>query len=206
MRVLAVVVALFVTGCAGSRTPPESLAAGPSQPVGVARCAYDRSKMLALDQAAFDQDLAGGWRELAQRDGCTADAAQLINVYREANAPGSGILYWHEGQLRAQLGETEVASALFEKSRRENDAFGWNHYVDASVAFLKGDRASLEAARYALAKLPRPTGFDPRGPDGKPIKIAWPPNLNVVDGLLQCFGTSYAEAYGPTCTRPITVD
>lgn len=206
MRLFALIVALFVAGCAAPLTSPQGLAASSSQPLEVARCTYDRSKMLALDQAAFDQDLSGGWRELAERDGCKAAAASLIRAYREANAPGSGILYWHEGQLRAELGETEAASALFERSRRESDAFGWNYYVDASVAFLNKDRAALQAARNALVQLPRPKGFDPRGPDGKPIKIAWPPNLNVVDGLLQCFDKSYAEAYGPACTRPITID
>ncbi len=35
--------------------------------------------------------------------------------------------------------------------------------------------------------------------------MAWPPNLNVVDGLIACFGKSYEQAYGRPCVKPILV-
>jgi hypothetical protein len=55
-----------------------------------------------------------------------------------------------------------------------------------------------------LAALPRPPQFNPTWPGGKPMKIDWPPNLNVLDGFLTCFDRTYSEAYGnKMCTRPI---
>ena len=159
------------------------------------RCDYDRTAMLALDQRAFDQDMEGGWRRLARDPACRIAAADLIRAYREAHGPGGGILYWHEGQLRAGAGQTEAAIALFHQSRNPDDPFGWDHYVDASIAFLRRDRAALLAARDALARLPRPSDFEPRDPQGRPIQLAWPPNLNVVDALVACFGRPYEEAY-----------
>ncbi len=147
---------------------------------------------MALDIHAFDQDLNGGWRPIAQRDGCVDEAADLIRAYREFVTSRTLILYWHEGQLRAELGETEAAIALFERSRREpaDDEYGWNHYVDATIAFLRQDRSALEAARGRLAKAKVPDfPADWRGSRG-------PMNLDVVDGLLSCFGRSYKDAYG----------
>jgi hypothetical protein len=114
----------------------------------------DREALMALNIHAFDQDLNGGWRPIAARDGCVGEAADLIRAYREFVTSRTLILYWHEGQLRAQLGETEAAIALFEQSRYEpaDDEYGWNHYVDATIAFLRHDRPALEAARGRLAK------------------------------------------------------
>ncbi len=162
-----------------------------------ADCEYDRAAMLALDQKSFDQDMAGGWRPLAYKS-CYLAAADLIRDWRAANGGTGVILQWHEGQMRANAGQTEAAIALFEQSRQpaeQDAAFGWNHYVDGSIAFLRGDRAALEAARAKLAAVPRPADFDPIGPDGKPMKVIWPLNLNVLDGFLRCWGQSYTEAY-----------
>jgi hypothetical protein len=167
-------------------------------------CAYDRQRIMALDQRAFDQDRTGGWRLLARNPRCRAVAADLIRDYREAHGLSASILFWHEGQMRANAGQTERAIALFDRSRREEpDAFGWNLYVDASIAFLRGDRPALEAARNALAALPRPADFAPRDTQGRPVNMAWPPNLNVVDALAACFGRPYAMAY--SCAAPVAV-
>jgi hypothetical protein len=166
-------------------------------------CAYDRERIMALDQRAFDQDMEGGWRVLAREPACAVAAADLIRDYREAHHLSASILYWHEGQMRAEAGQYEAAIALFERSRAaEPDPFGWNLYVDASIAFLHADRPALLRARAALAALPRPQNFAPRDPDGRPVNIAWPMNLNVVDGLIRCFGQSYASAYA--CAAPMT--
>jgi hypothetical protein len=168
-------------------------------------CAYDRAAMMALPQQAFDQDLTGGWRGLSMR-GCEAEAADLIRDWRDANKPEQniGILYWHEGQLRANLGQNDAAIALFERSRKtveEDRGMGWNLYVEGSIAFLRRDRAAFDRAYAALAVLPKPAGFEPRGPDGKPIALRWPMNLNVLDGFARCWDKSYKEAYA-TCATP----
>lgn len=160
--------------------------------------------MMALEPRAFDQDLEGGWRILAYIPGCAAAAADLIRDYRDTHALTTSTLYWHEGQMRAEAGQSAAAIALFDRARHdEPDGFGWNFYVDASIAFLRGDRPALQAARERLAALPRPPDFNPRDSQGQPLALAWPPNLNVVDGFLACFGRAYAEAY--RCAAPIMV-
>lgn len=173
-------------------------------------CSYDHAAMLALEQRAFDQDMTGGWRGLSNR-GCTAEAADLIRDWRTAHPAdrpdAATILFWHEGQLRAELGQTEEAIALFERSRKSEEmdrGWGWNLYVDGSIAFLRGNRPGLERARAALAGLPPPPELaNARGPDGKPMAIRWPMNLNVLDGFLRCWGQSYHDAYG--CAVPMSV-
>jgi hypothetical protein len=167
-------------------------------------CFSDRAALLALDQQAFDQDLQGGWRAVAARPGCELAAADLIRDYRQSKDKRDSILYWHEGQLRALAGQSGEAIVLFDQARHpEPDAMGWNLYVDASISFLKGDKPALLGTREALAALPKPPDFAPRDPSGRPLPIAWPPNLNVVDGFVACFGKSYREAYSPPCTRPL---
>lgn len=163
---------------------------------GAFMCIFDRAELLALDEHSFDQDMNGGWRAVAQHEECTEIAADLIRDYREAQALPSTILYWHEGQLRADAGSTDEAIRLFEKSRRADDAYGWNLYVDASIAFLKRDKLALLAAREALARLPRPKDFDPRDAHGNVVHVSWPPNLSIVDGFITCFDRGYKEAYG----------
>jgi hypothetical protein len=72
--------------------------------VATPNCTYDRAAMMTLPQQAFDQSATGGWRELSMR-GCEAEAADLIRDWRETNKSerNASILYWHEGQLRADL-------------------------------------------------------------------------------------------------------
>lgn len=152
-------------------------------------CAVDRRAMLALGMDAFDQDHQGGWRPLSERPGCEGPAADLIRDYRTFMLDRIPILYWHEGQLRANVGQTAEAIGLMERTRRpEGDerAPWWNAYVDATLAFLRSDRAALLAARERLAALPRPADAGGR---------SWPPNLAVVDRLVRCFGRPYREAY-----------
>jgi hypothetical protein len=164
-----------------------SLAAAPSPDP----CAYDRDRLLALDQNAFDQDQKGGWRTLDEK-GCHTAAADLIRDYRLAHNPASQILLWHEGQIRGFAGQTKDAIALFDKARaKEPDHLGWNLYVDGTIAFLKHDRAALIAARNKLAVLPRPAEW--------PAQMGWPQNLDVLDRLLACFDGTYHQAYGGKC-------
>ena len=165
-------------------------------------CAFDRTQMLALSQDAFDQDMNGGWRALAAREGCIEAAADLIRDYREAKGLPDSVFVWHEGQLRASLEETERAIELFEKSRYpQEDPLGWNLYVEASVAFLRKDKPALIRARDALAQVQKPADWDPRDAQGHAFAVSWPLNLDVVDRLIRCFDRPYKEAYG-NCPAP----
>lgn len=172
--------------------PPSAILPPPS-------CRYDKAAMLALDERAFDQDMAGGWRALSNI-GCDAAAAAAIRDWRAAHLQSKWtfMLNWHEGQMRANAGQTAEAIALFEMSRKsiEQDAgFGWNLYVAGTIAFLKGDATAFDAARAKLAALPRPATFNPVGPDGKPLEIRWPINLNVLEGFQRCWSQPYKQAY-----------
>lgn len=172
-------------------------------------CAYDRAALLALTEDKFDQDLTGGWRKLAD-EGCTVEAADLIAAYRDAAArQHPQLLMWHEGQLRAILGQNDRAIALFAKSYEpvDRDRIGWNHYVGGTIAFLRHDRPALAAARKALAAIPRPANPPMMVMNGKRVPLAWPPNLNVLDGFLKCFDRPYREAYGSAaCTVSFKID
>jgi len=161
-------------------------------------CPVDNRAMLALGMDAFDQDMAGGWRAVSQRPGCEARAADLVRDYRIFTQQRLSTLYWHEAQLRANLGENEAAVRLMEQSRKPDDQRGWNPYVDATIAFLRNDRPALTAARERLAALPRPADFEERTLPGG-YRIRWPLNLDVVDGLIRCFGRPYRNAYAPEC-------
>ena len=161
-------------------------------------CAFDRSKMLALDEKGFDQDFTGGWRTL-EREECWLVAADLIRDYRQAKSPSSKILYWHEGQMRAFAGQIELAILLFETTREPvYDSFGWNLYVDATIAFLNKDEPALLKARAILAKFPKPENVNLSFKDaqGRVFQATWPPNLHVVDGFIRCFDQPYKIAYG----------
>jgi hypothetical protein len=190
-----VTLSTFLLGALLAVAEPPSAAAPSPAP---AQCVTDREALMALNIHAFDQDLNGGWRPIAAREECVDEAADLIRDYRKFVTWRTLILYWHEGQLRAQLGGTEAAIALFEQSRYPpaNDEYGWNHYVDATIAFLRQNRPALEAARGRLAKAKIPDfPADWSGSRG-------PMNLDVVDGLLRCFGRSYKEAYSAEECRP----
>ena len=185
-------VCCFFTGCASLPATQQI------DSKSAAQCRHDRTALLALSQNAFDQDMNGGWRLLARDARCHGVAADLIRDYRIARNLQASILFWHEGQLRANMGATADAIVLFEQSRlQDNDRIGWNYYVAATVAFLQKDRAALSQARESLATLPRPENFNFRQQDG--TLMDWPVNLKVVDGLIKCFGLSYGEGYGTKC-------
>jgi hypothetical protein len=172
----------------------------------VAACDYDRPAMLALDLRLFDQDMNGGWRTLEAR-GCVVDAADLIRDWRKVHGetgPTDTLLSWHEGQLRADAGQYRDAIKLLNAGRHpaaDDAKWGWNLYVEGSVAFLRGDRHALEAARAKLAALPRPPELkDAVGADGKPRPARWPMNIRVLDSFIRCWGQSYMNAY--RCSAP----
>jgi hypothetical protein len=184
------------------------------------QCVRDRAQLLALDEQQFDQDLTnggGGWRAVANQPGCEAAAADLIRDYRQAHRNPPWILSWHEGQMRAFAGDYTQATALLRQARQpadQDDSFGWNPYVDATIAFLSRDRAAALEARSRLAAIAPVSGTPvtdgyitlqtTNGPtlSGPTVKIKWPPNLDVVDGLIRCFDQPYKVAYGGACRSP----
>lgn len=126
----------------------------PAEPPPQPRCAHDREAMLAMDWFSFDQG-PDGWRSVSNREGCYEAAADLVQIYRSTlGLSDNTTLYVHEAQLRASVGETSRAIDLFEMARHDEDPFGWNIYMDASVAFLRGNREALRDARARLAALP----------------------------------------------------
>lgn len=186
MRFLALILALLPL-CGPAR-------AADAKP-GASDCAIDRNGFMTQDLNAFDQGPDGFRSVISAGDLCVAE---LIADYRNANPavlehPDSYLLYWHEGQYRAFAGQTQRAQELFERSRMHGGpaAGMWNLYVDGSVAFLRQDRPALLEAREALAALP-PETYHP---------IPRPMNLDVLDGLIGCFGKPYADAYGATCRQ-----
>lgn len=172
-------------------------------------CAHDRDALLALPVEAFDQKLNAGWRPLAGKDGCLPAAADLIAAYRERHAASLRLdqvqgLDHHEGQLRAAAGDYVRAAELIARSRAKDADPANARYGDATVAFLRRDRAALMRARAELAAIPEPPQFAKAAADYTAkygLTISWPPNLDVVDGLIACFDKPYREAYEAAC-RP----
>ncbi len=167
-------------------------------------CAHDPAAYFEQDAETFDQT-EEGWRGLA-RQGCYAEAAELIAAYRdEARYDpqwGSGLI-WHEGQMRAHAGENEAAADLMMQTRDADNPV-MSAYVDASVAFLREDRDALLEAREDLLAVPEPPEFaeaveqfTENFPDMEPP--SWPLNLNIVDWFVACFEYDYATAYGGEC-------
>jgi hypothetical protein len=181
-------------------------------PQGQCLTQQEEERLLALDQLAFDQDLSGGgagWRAIAAKTGCEITAANLIRDYRERHSAKDSVIYWHEGQLRAFGNDYPSAVVLIEKSKKpiEQDGAGWNLYVDATIAFLKRDKPALLLARSTLSTVKAPPGLQLKdgvlaipNNSGKPIKMRWPPNIDVVDGLIKCFKKSYRDAYSTSCS------
>ena len=168
-------------------------------------CAHDRAALLALSPDAFDQDMDGGWRPLGDKPECHETAADLLAAYRaarwgELNPDQLHLNYWHEGQMRATLGQRDKAVQLLLAGVNPNVwSSGQENYALGTVAFLLNDRPALQAARDRLAATPKPEGFDDaaarfRAQYGR--DLVWPMNLDVLDGLLVCFGQDYATAYG----------
>ncbi len=181
----------------------------------LAACSIDTDALgalLSLSQQDFDQDFnGGGWRHYGHREGCEYATGELIEIYRDhapgAEPGGTGILNWHAGQMYAYAGAYERAVTLFEIARN-HDGGAWDQYADATIAFLRDDREAAEAAREDLLafapdeaeqaarqrfldenpNITMPSGF-----------VTDPPNLPVVDRLLECWGGSYRAAYSGQC-------
>ena len=203
-----------------SAQEPTPLAASPATgrpaltaaPAGITapECRVDRETLLKLDYEAFEHDIDGGWRPLGAVKGCEAATADLLRDYRLRNGgavAGQRIEYVysllrHESQLAAAAGQTDRAIAL-RRAARGSPMWENYYYDNAMIAFLKRNKAQLLENRAKLAALPKPDGHDEgvaafEKKFGKPGPT-WPPNLDVVDGLIACFDQPYAEAYSFAC-------
>ena len=174
------------------------LSAADSEWQSNSQCQFDRDAMMAMDFNTFDQTFGSGWRTVADKPGCALVAADLIRDYIERHSPDERIIVFHEAQMRAKGGQTRRAIELFRQTRQadgQNSYFGWNEYVDATIAFLQRDKEALKEARDSLASLPKPSNFKAVDRDGNPVELSWPPNLHIVDGFLECFDEPYDTAY-----------
>lgn len=167
----------------------------------------ETERLLSLNFEQFDQDLQGGWRAVADQDGCKARAAHIIEVYirkhqRDIPAGRMSTLQWHQGQMWAAAGASGKAMAAFKATKTEGD-IAQNHYTDATIAFLQRDRKAFDQARASLAALPPPKNWDQAVADfqkrfNRPGPV-WPMNLDFVDRLGACFDQPYSQAYAGAC-------
>jgi len=141
----------------------------------------DNSMYLAQDPNTFDQTEVG-WRSIQGRQ----EKLEAIKRYLETYAPNDvwlpttpiskeelsvSLMNWHLGQLYAMINETDKAIHYMSKSIGSHDR-EWNDYVNATIGFLKKDRARFD--KHATAENS---------------------NKNTIDKLRACFEKSYDEAY-----------
>jgi hypothetical protein len=153
-----------------------------------ADCATLLQQHMATDMALgfdqFDQDDHQGWRPLGDA-GCNAEAATVIAAY--ASKHPHPVLAWHRAQMLAEAGQTADAIAAARETLRpphgdDASGFDWNDYADATIAFLQGDKAALQASHDLLAAAVSKSEFNQ-------------PNLKSVERLQRCFGQPYKVAY-----------
>src|SRR5262249_44646478 len=141
---------------------------------------------LKLSYQAFDQTPHSGWRILAEDQKRYRDGAVLIEMYLDRHSELDQFqranLHWHAGQFLAFAGDSRAAlkhmSSALIYPELPGSPLRWNDYVEATMAFLRNDRAKLLAACESKA---------PKAPADS--------NLAVVDCLIAHFGASYATAY-----------
>lgn len=184
--------------------PALAQATPPSQ--STISCDYNSEQLMRLPVDEFDQDLTGGWRQVASQSGCEETAAELILAYINQNVKdiplfNLHVMYWHVGQLEAFSGDYKTAipflMAGVSPAERGRD-LGFYEYALGTIAFLNGDRPGLESARSRLARLPQPDWYQEEYQAGR--MTAWPANLGVLDNLLRCFESPYGLAYANQCT------
>lgn len=64
--------------------------------------------------------------------------------------------------------------------------------MDATVAFLRRDRVTFDAALKKLAAIPPVEGvkdgyLEAKMANGSTMRFRWPMNIDVVEGLARCF-------------------
>jgi hypothetical protein len=169
-------------------------------------CHIDKNQNLKKSFKDFDQDLNNGWRKLSNRE-CFLQSAQLIGQYIDKNQKTLNnsqiqMLKWHQAQNYANIPDYSSARQILLQLKYDDEVF--EAYRKATIAFLENDFATLKSARYELSIIPRPDGFDQEARVFKEKynkAIIWPPNLDVVDGLIKCFDKPYKIAYSDANCR-----
>jgi hypothetical protein len=156
----------------------------------------EREALLSLDYNSFDQSLPdGGWRKYQR---CSLLTRGLLDAYtarheKTLQKQQWDVLVWHSGQISAKVGDDTDAIDKMRQTLKPNekptDAFLWNPYAKATIAFLKKQRPALLAERKKLAR-----GLSPLN------RV----NLRVVDTFVRCFQSTYNEAYFEGCHPPET--
>jgi hypothetical protein len=176
--VLPVIAASVVLSASMSmRMPTPVPAASPA-------CAIEDSRrraILAANYDAFDQSAEGAasWRSV-MNDGCYETAASLILGYVDRNrarlsAEELRTLEFHAGQVFALAGDDAKAAPHFEKSL--GGSREWRAYVEATLAFVRHDRAAFDQARRTYDRV-----------------VPKSPRRRVLAGLASCFGEPYFRA------------
>ena len=110
----------------------------------------------------FNNSVDKGWRSLAA-NAKFQDAAELIERYINANQPileqwQVGILQFHRGQMLGCAGKTSEALQAITEAKSHDLTGGsqadYTAYMDATAAFLRGDKSALVAARDAINAAP----------------------------------------------------
>jgi len=107
----------------------------------------------------------------------------------DIEAINGAILQFHAAQCHASAGNNDAALKYIAAARHRWPAPGgllWNDYLDGTAAFLRRDKAALQAAHDKLAA-------------GHEINKD---NTAALDRLLANFGKSYREAYGGEAAPP----
>ncbi len=150
--------------------------------------------MLKMDFWEFDQS-DQGWRSLD-----VINAAALIDIYIKSCAKlqpyDKASLYFHAGQIYAEVGDYKTAIERFQLSKHQPNSWvekGWNAYVDATIAFLKNDRDTLLSAQQILEKYKNAQLKDTKGKFFYPHRV----NVRIVEQLLQGLRLelTYSQAY-----------
>jgi hypothetical protein len=177
-----------------------------------AECVADPKPYLAMDWQNFDQGVAPdgrewGWREISNKPGCETAAADLMAMWMKENRDTLGakqqlFMTFHEGQVRAMGGDFAKGAEMIEAGRAFWDKPEGVAYVDAILAFLRGDRAGLMAARERMMAVPEPPNFartqkafcEQAGWEPK-----WPMNIEAVDKMIACWGKGYTGGSQGDC-------
>lgn len=144
-----------------------------------------RQSDLSLSYQAFALMPDQGFKALASM-GCEKQAADLIQIYINANDAEQFQLYWEIAQLRALHGDYDQAidnanRALLKKEDFASSPLRWNDFVLATVGFLEQDMAKLSYHRDRVAV----------GKDEHPRNLY---NLRTLDNLIKYFNYNYRYA------------
>lgn len=144
---------------------------------------------LKLAYWEFDQS-ESGWRQLEK---CPVEQSLLIGRYIRKQESELRLVRWHFAQTLAVTGNTsraieEALLSLNPLEMEQHPTFSWNTYLQATVEFLKNDRAA----------------FDVQFEMHRKASVAHPENqtnLKALTRLSNCFGQPYKIAYGCTAVK-----